>query len=82
MNAGVHAGARYSMQAASEFERSLAVALTSDGPIFEDAFEYVLMQMPPMPVVEGPSTIPKNTAGMGPAPQAVMFPPTQPPHFY
>ena len=81
MNAGVHAGARYSMQVVNVLERSLVVALTSDGPIFEHACEYVLMQVPPMPVAEGPSTMTKNTTGMGPAPQAVMFPPTHPPHF-
>ena len=81
VNAGVHAGARYSMQAANELERSLVVSLTSDGPIFEGAVEYVLRQFPPLPVAEGPETIPKNSAGMGPAPRAVMFPPTHPPHF-
>ena len=80
MNAGVHAGAPYSMQAANEIERSLVVSLTSGGSIFVEAVEYVLRQFPPLPVGEGPSTIPKNSTGMGPAPQAVMFPPTHPPH--
>ena len=80
MNAGVHACARFYMQAANEFERSLVMSMTSGGPIFEGAVEYVLSQLPPMPMLEGPSTIPKNSTGMGPAPQAVMFPPTFPPH--
>ena len=61
VNAGVHAGARYCMQAANEFERSLVVALTYDGPIFEEAVDNVMRQVPSMPVVEGSSTIPKNT---------------------
>ena len=70
------------MQAVNEFERSAILALTAEGPVFDEPLEYVLVQVPPMPVIEGPSTIPKNTVGMGPAPQAVMFPPSQPPHFY
>ena len=80
MNAGVHACARFFMQAGNEFERSLVVSLTSGGPIFKGAVEYVLSQFPPMPMLEGPSTIPKNSVGMGHAPQAVMVPPTHRPH--
>ena len=77
----MHAGAPYSMQAANEIERSLVVSLTSGGSIFVEAVEYVLRQFPPLHAAEVSSTIPKNSAGMGRAPQAVMFPPTHPPHF-
>ena len=81
VNAGVHACARLPMQAPNEFERSAIMALASDGPAFEDALEYMLMQVPPLPKVEGPSTIPKISTGMGPTPQAVMFPPPSPTPF-
>ena len=77
----MNAGARYYIQVVNEFELSVVVALASDGPAFEDALEYVLMQVPPMPAAEGLSTIPKNSTGMGPTPQTVMFPPPQPLHF-
>ena len=68
----------------SEFERSASVALGAEGPDFEKALEHVLVQagVPPMRAVEGPSTIPKNTAVMGLGQQAVMFPHSNPPHFY
>ena len=79
VNAGVHACARFSMQVVNVLERSVVVALASDGPAFEDELENLLMQVPPMPMVEGPSTILKNSTGMGPTPQAVMFPPTHHP---
>ena len=78
--AGVHACALFFMQAANEFERSLVESLASGGPMFEEAFEFVSSQLPPVPMLEGPSAIPKNSAGMDPPPQAVMFPPTFPPH--
>ena len=80
MNAGVHTCACVFIQAANELERSLVVSLTSGGSAFEGAVEYVLSQLPPM--LEGPSAIHKNSIGMGPAPQAVMFPPTRPPHIF
>ena len=80
VNADVHACALFSMEAAIEFERSLVVSLTSGVPIFEGAEEYVLSQLAPMHMLEGPSTIQKNSAGMGSAPQAVMFPPNFLPH--
>ena len=80
MNAGVHACALFFMQAANEFERSQVETLASCGPMFDGAFEFVSIQLPPMPAAEGPSAIPKNSTGTGPAPQAVMFPPTHPPH--
>ena len=80
MNAGDHACARFSVQVVSEFERSASFALTVDGPEFMSALENVLLQVPVMPMLEGPSAIPKNSAGMGPTPQAVMFPPTHPTH--
>ena len=78
MNAYVHACARFSMQVVNVLERSTILGLTADGPSFAEAFEYMLMQAPPMPMVEGPTTIPKNSTGMGPTPQAVMFRPTHP----
>ena len=81
VNAGDHARARFPMQTMSEFERSSSFALTVDGPEFM-ALENVLLQVPLMPRLEGPSAIPKNSTGMGPAPQAVMLPPTRPPHIF
>ena len=80
MIAGVHACARFSLQAANELERSLVESLASGGPAFENEIENLLNKLPPVARLEGPSTIPKNSAGMGRASQAVMFPPTFPPH--
>ena len=68
------------MQVMSEFERSASFALTVDGPEFMSALENVLLQVPPVPMLKGPSAIPKNSTGTGLAPQAVMFPATHPPH--
>ena len=68
------------MQVMSEFERSASFALTVDGPEFMSALENVLLQVPPVTMLEGPSAIPKNSTRTGPAPQSVMFPPTFPPH--
>ena len=52
------------MQVASEFERSAILALAAEGPAFGEALEYVILKagVPLMAVVEGPFTIPKNTA--------------------
>ena len=75
----VRACARFPMQV-NILERSAVVAMASDGPTIEEEIESVLSQLPPVPMLEGPSAIPKNSAGMDPAPQAVMFPPTHPPH--
>ena len=80
VNAGVHACALFFMQVVNVLERSAVLALASDGLPFEEEFENLLTQLPAVPMLEGPSAIPKNSAGMGPAPQAVMFPPTHPPH--
>ena len=80
MNAGVHACARFFMQVVNVLERSAVLAMAYDGLPIEEEIENVLLQVPLMPRLEGPSAIPKNSTGMGPAPQAVMFPPTFPPH--
>ena len=80
VNAGVHACARFFMQVVNVLERSAVLAMAYDGLPIEEEIENVLSQLPPMPMLEGPSTIPKNSAGMGPAPQAVMFPTTHPTH--
>ena len=80
MNAGVHACALFSIQVVKVLERSAVLTLASDGLPFEEELENLLTQLPAVPMLEGPSAIPKNSTGMGPAPQAVMFPPTFPPH--
>ena len=82
VNAGVHACARFSIQVVNVLERSAVMALGSDGQAFEEEIENLLSQLPPVPMLEGPSAIPKNSAGTGPASQAVMFPPTRPPHIF
>ena len=67
------------MQVVDVLERSVVLSMTEEGPAFEEALEFALLQVPPMPMLEVPSAIPKNSAGMGPVPQAVMFPPTHQP---
>ena len=52
VNAGVHACARFFMQAANEFERTAVMALASDGPAFENELENLLLQLPQMPMLE------------------------------
>ena len=78
MNAGVHACALFSIQVVNVLERSAVLAMASDGLPFEEEIENLLSQLPPVPMLEGPSAIRKNSTGMGPPPQAVMFPPTFP----
>ena len=48
----------------------MSLALAAEGPDLAKALEHVLVQagVSPMSAVEVPSTIPKKTAGMGPAP--------------
>ena len=75
----VHACARFSMQV-NMLERLVGVAMASDGPTIAEEIESVLSHLPPVPMLEGSSAIPKNSAGMGSAPQAVLFPHTHPPH--
>ena len=80
VNAGVHACARFFMQVVNVLERSAVLAMAYDGLPFEEEMENLLSQLPLVPMLEDSSAIPKNSIGMGPASQAVMFPPTFPPH--
>ena len=80
VNAGVHACARFPMQVVNVLGRSVVVPMASDGPAIEEEIENLLSQGPPVHMLVGPSAIPKNSAGMDPPPQAVMFQPTHPPH--
>ena len=59
------------IQVPTPFDRALNDAAAADGKEFMKALDNVVA-MCPQPVLEGPSTIPKNTPGMGPAPQGVM----------
>ena len=61
----------------SQFHRAATLALAEDGSQFVKALGQVFEQavLTLQPGDEGPSTIPKNTPGMSPAPQVLMFPP-------
>ena len=61
----------------SEFDRAVNVDMAADELLMMKAMDNVLehAELRPLPVLEGPVPIPKNTPLMNPTQQAVMLPP-------